>query len=155
MRAGREQEHRVDLIGGISIAQRSRRRDPPILRHAERIANGDYRDVEGPFDFVISSLVTHHMRDGELTDFIGFMEVQSTRGWLISDLHRHRIAYRLFPILARLLHVHPIVREDGLLSIARSFRADEWREILAAAACRRRSAHRPRMPFRLCVERLR
>jgi 2-polyprenyl-3-methyl-5-hydroxy-6-metoxy-1,4-benzoquinol methylase len=117
---------------------------------------GDYRDQEGPFDFIVSSQVTHHMSDAELLAFIADMEARAERGWLISDLHRHVFSYHGFPLLARLLGVHRIVREDGQLSIARSFRPPEWGSIVGAAGVDPRDVTIARyFPFRLCVERLR
>jgi 2-polyprenyl-3-methyl-5-hydroxy-6-metoxy-1,4-benzoquinol methylase len=117
---------------------------------------GDYHDVEGPIDFIVSSQVTHHMTDAQLHEFIRCMEARSARGWLISDLHRHWFAHGGFPLLARLMGVHRIVREDGTLSIARSFRPEEWRHILQEAGV---SADwvtiARRFPFRLTVERIR
>jgi 2-polyprenyl-3-methyl-5-hydroxy-6-metoxy-1,4-benzoquinol methylase len=116
---------------------------------------GDYRSL-GRFDFVISSLVAHHMADDELAAFIRWMEANARRGWLINDLHRHRLAYAGYPPLARLLRLHPIVRADGQLSIARAFRRAEWLAILADAGLQRGEARVVRrFPFRLCVERLR
>jgi 2-polyprenyl-3-methyl-5-hydroxy-6-metoxy-1,4-benzoquinol methylase len=118
--------------------------------------SGDYRDQQGPFDFVISSQVTHHMTDAQLLAFLRYMESEARRGWLICDLHRHGFAYHGFPLLARLLFVHRIVREDGQLSIARSFRPDEWRQWLSAAGIPDGAARIVRrFPFRLCVERVR
>jgi 2-polyprenyl-3-methyl-5-hydroxy-6-metoxy-1,4-benzoquinol methylase len=117
---------------------------------------GDYLDQDGPFDFVISSQVTHHMTDDQLLTFLRYMESEARRGWLICDLHRHGFAYWGFPLLARLLFVHRIVREDGRLSIARSFRPAEWEELLAAAGIKADTARIVRrFPFRLCVERVR
>jgi 2-polyprenyl-3-methyl-5-hydroxy-6-metoxy-1,4-benzoquinol methylase len=116
---------------------------------------GRYQEVEGPFDFVISAQVAHHMSDDQLTEFIHYMESTARRGWLISDLHRHGFAWRGFPLLARLMNVHRIVREDGRLSIARSFRPHEWRSILADAGIPPAAVTISRhFPFRLCVERL-
>lgn len=115
---------------------------------------GDYREVEGPFDIVLSNLVAHHMSDGELRDFLRFMEEQARKGWMINDLHRHRIAHLGYPPLAALLRVHPIVRADGRLSIARAFRPEDWRGILSEANIEEARIVR-RFPFRLCVERLR
>jgi 2-polyprenyl-3-methyl-5-hydroxy-6-metoxy-1,4-benzoquinol methylase len=116
---------------------------------------GDYRDL-GAFDLVVSSLVAHHMTDGQLRDYLRWKEANARRGWFVNDLHRHPLAYSGFPLLAALLRVHPIVRQDGQLSIARAFRPDEWRAILADAGITEGAARvRRYFPFRLCVERLR
>lgn len=115
---------------------------------------GDYRDL-GRFDFAISSLVAHHMTDGQLLDFLRWMESNSDRGWFVNDLHRHRFAYFGYPLLAALLRVHRIVREDGQLSIARSFRPGDWIAILGEAGLADGVRVRRYFPFRLCVERLR
>jgi 2-polyprenyl-3-methyl-5-hydroxy-6-metoxy-1,4-benzoquinol methylase len=116
---------------------------------------GDYRDLGG-FDFVISSLVAHHMTDAQLRDFLRYMEKEARLGWLVNDLHRHSFSYLGFPLLARLLGVHRIVRQDGQLSIARSFRPAEWRAILADANLPEGATRIIRyFPFRLCVERTR
>lgn len=115
---------------------------------------GDYRDL-GRFDFVVSSLVAHHMTDAQLRDFLRWMEAKTDRGWFVNDLHRHRFAYSGFPLLTTLLGVHPIVRQDGQLSIARAFRPGDWRSILADAGVTDGVKVRRYFPFRLCVERLR
>lgn len=115
---------------------------------------GDYRQL-GRSDFVVSSLVAHHMTDGQLIDFLRWMESNSDRGWFVNDLHRHGFAYFGYPLLAALLRVHRIVREDGRLSIARSFRPADWRAILAEAGLAPGVRIRRYFPFRLCVERLR
>jgi len=117
---------------------------------------GDCHDLPGNFDFIVSSQVTHHMTDRQLYDFLHFMEEKALRGWLISDLHRHAFAYHGFPLLARLMGVHRIVREDGQLSIARSFRPAEWQAILHAADIPPDGTRIVRrFPFRLSVERVR
>ena len=147
----------VDLVG-VDLNPKSEAAARAVTPIAMPIdyRTGDYRDVPGPFDFIVSSLVTHHMTDEQLSAFISFMEKNATRGWLVNDLHRHRLAFHGFPLLARLIGAHRIVREDGQLSIARSFRPAEWREILAAAGLSDDDARIVRhFPFRLCVERLR
>jgi SAM-dependent methyltransferase len=117
---------------------------------------GDYRDLPRDFDFIISSQVTHHMSDTQLREFLVYMETTARRGWLICDLHRHRFAHAGFPLLARLMAVHRIVREDGRLSIARSFRPGDWPPILADAGVPTGAARIVRrFPFRLSVERIR
>jgi SAM-dependent methyltransferase len=150
-RAGIEAELTgVDLNPKSAAAARAA--TPPELRIDWR--TGDYRDL-GRFDFVISSLVAHHMSAGELCAFLRWMEANSDRGWLVNDLHRHRFSYTGYPLLARLLRVHRIVREDGQLSIARAFRPREWPAILADAGVADVARVKRYFPFRLCVERLR
>jgi 2-polyprenyl-3-methyl-5-hydroxy-6-metoxy-1,4-benzoquinol methylase len=115
---------------------------------------GDYADLDDQgWDFVISSLVAHHMSHEQLIAFLRFMDREAQRGWLVNDLHRHRFAHWGFPILARLFGWHPIVRHDGTLSVARSYRPAEWPPILAQAQVDAR-VYRA-FPYRLCVERLR
>jgi SAM-dependent methyltransferase len=117
---------------------------------------GDYRELGGGFDFIVSNLVAHHMSREQLRGFLRYMEEAAGRGWLVNDLHRHRVAYAGFPLLCRLMGWHRIIREDGQLSIARSFRPAEWRAILEDAGIASGSARIVRrFPFRLCVERLR
>ncbi len=125
---------------------------PPGMPIAYR--TGDYREL-GRFDFVVSSLVAHHMTDGQLSGFLRWMEANADRGWFVNDLHRHRFAYSTFPLLTALLGVHRIVRQDGRLSIARSFRSGDWQAILADAGVTEGVKVRRYFPFRLCVERLR
>ena len=80
---------------------------------------------------------------------------EARRGWLICDLHRLAFSYWGFPLLARLLMVHRIVREDGQLSIARSFRKGEWEDYLQQAGISPSDVRIVRrFASRLCVERL-
>ncbi|HEX8526878.1 methyltransferase domain-containing protein [Allosphingosinicella sp.] len=118
---------------------------------------GDYADTVGEgWDFVISSSVTHHMSDEEIHAFLRFMEAESRIGWMINDVHRLALAYYGFPVLARIMRWHRMVREDGRLSIARSFRKSDWRRLVEDSGI---DPSAPkivrRFPFRLCVERLR
>lgn len=116
---------------------------------------GDYADCAGEdWDCVISSLVAHHMTRPQLIAFLRFMEGEARAGWLVNDLHRHGLAYAGWPLLARAMRWHPIVRHDGHLSIARSYRPREWPPLLAGADIAGTRIYRA-FPFRLCVEKLR
>ena len=147
--------HAAELVG-VDLNPRSelaaRAHTPPDM--AIRWVTGDYADLVGePWDVVISSLVAHHMTHGQLVDFLRFMDAHARAGWLINDLHRHRFAHAGFPLLATLFGWHRIVRHDGTLSIARSYRPAEWPPILAEAGVRDARVVRV-FPFRLCVEKL-
>ena len=116
---------------------------------------GDYAELAGQgWDCIVSSLVAHHMTHAQLVAFLRFMEAEARAGWLVNDLHRHAFAYYGYPVLARLMACHPIVRQDGQTSIARSYRPDEWPPILAEAGVTGASIERF-FPFRLCVSKVR
>jgi SAM-dependent methyltransferase len=107
------------------------------------------------FDFVISSQMTHHFSDEGLVAFIQWMERTAVRGWFIGDLHRHVIPLHAFGLLARLAGWHRFVQHDGPVSIARSFRRQDWLRLLAAAGQDPAAVEiRWHMPFRLCVSRI-
>lgn len=135
-------------------------RSAPIARAATGpgveidFRTGDYADQPERFDYIISSQVAHHMTGDQLQGFIRHMESSARRGWVIGDLHRHRFAYETYPLLARAMGVHRIVREDGQLSIARSFRRGEWADILGRAGLAPDQYRLTRrFPFRMAVER--
>jgi 2-polyprenyl-3-methyl-5-hydroxy-6-metoxy-1,4-benzoquinol methylase len=116
---------------------------------------GDYAAYAGePWDVIVSSLVAHHMTHDQLIAFLRFMEAHARAGWFVNDLHRHRFAHAGYPLLAWAARWHEIVRHDGRLSIARSYRPHEWPPILAQAGVRDARVFRA-FPFRLCVERRR
>ena len=122
---------------------------------AIRYVTGDYADLaHEPWDVIVSSLVAHHMSHDQLIAFLRFMEGHASAGWFVNDLHRHGFAHWGFPVLATIARWHPIVRHDGTLSIARSYRPDEWPPLLAEAGITEAKVRRV-FPFRLCVERLR
>ncbi|WP_294288836.1 methyltransferase domain-containing protein [uncultured Sphingomonas sp.] len=146
----------VELVGidlNPSSAPAARAHTPPEMRIDYR--SGDYADLAGEgWDAIVSSLVAHHMTHDQLVAFVAFMEAEAARGWLVNDLHRHGLAYAAWPLLARLFRWHSIVRHDGHLSIARSYRPAEWVPILSEAGATDARVHRV-FPFRLCVDRLR
>jgi SAM-dependent methyltransferase len=104
------------------------------------------------FDFIITSQFTHHLTDDQVVAFLRWLQENAVRGWFISDLHRHFFPYYGFPLLARALFWHRFVREDGQISIARSFIRAEWDALLARAGISdQRAAVTWFIPFRLCV----
>lgn len=91
-------------------------------------------DLPQPPDFIISSLFTHHLNDNELVDFLRWMDTASTRGWFVNDLHRHPVAYYFIKYATQLIPLtNRMIKNDAPISIARSFTASEWRELLAKA----------------------
>lgn len=144
----------TELVG-VDLNPRSERAARARTATTSRIrwVTGDYADMGGGWDAIVSSLVAHHMTDHQLIAFLRFMEANA-RCWLVNDLHRHWFSHLGFPLLARIARWHPMVRHDGTLSIARSFRPKEWPALLACADISGARVFRA-FPLRLCVERLR
>jgi 2-polyprenyl-3-methyl-5-hydroxy-6-metoxy-1,4-benzoquinol methylase len=103
-------------------------------------------------DFIVTSQFTHHLSSAEIVRLLRWLEETSVRGWHIADLHRHPLAYFGFPLLARLMGWHKIVRSDGAVSIARSFTRRDWEGLLAEAGVT--AEIHWRLPFRYCVSRI-
>jgi 2-polyprenyl-3-methyl-5-hydroxy-6-metoxy-1,4-benzoquinol methylase len=110
-----------------------------------------YRPAE-PVDFVVSSHVAHHLSDEEVVEFLIWLEDNSRYGWHVADLQRHVLAYHSFSVLATLMGWHRIVRDDGLISIARSFRRKDWQEFVDKADVPAEISWHT--VFRFCVSRM-
>lgn len=108
---------------------------------------------EGSVDCVISSLVMHHLRDGEIVEVLGWMECSARRGWFINDLYRSARAYRVFGVLARAMRWHRFVQHDGPVSIRRAFREADWERLCAQAGVGPVRLEKV-FPSRLCVARV-
>lgn len=103
---------------------------------------------------VVTSLFTHHLEDAEIVRFVRWMEEHAEMGWCINDLSRHPVPYRLFGWFAAVLRLHPFVRHDGPVSIARAFRDDDWERYCGEAGLNRDAVEiRGFTPGRLRVSR--
>jgi SAM-dependent methyltransferase len=147
----------LDLVG-VDLNPKSAPVAEARLGGRARLVTGDYRDLAGEgWDIVLSSLVAHHMTPAQRSEFLCFMEKEAARGWQVNDLHRQRLPFAGYPLLAALAWVDPIVRRDGQLSVGRSFRGGEWAAMLAEALPETAGDCRifRSFPYRLCVERIR
>jgi SAM-dependent methyltransferase len=146
-------------LTGIDLnpdAIRAAREATPATQRIEWIV-GDAlsNNTTGQVDLVISSLLTHHLTDPQIVHFLSWMERTAQRGWFINDLHRQPVPYHLFRLLARFTNWHPFVKNDGPVSIRRSFVAEDWQRLCAAAGLTASSvAIKPHRPGRLCVSRM-
>ncbi|WP_310475145.1 methyltransferase domain-containing protein [Sandarakinorhabdus sp.] len=142
---------RAELIGidlnprSAPVAAAASTRDPGIS-----FRTGRAEALEVQPDFIISSLVAHHMSDAELIAFIQWMERTARVGWMINDLRRHWAAWAGFRLLAFVCRWHPIVAHDGALSVRRAFTREDWQRLLAQAGVQ--AELRPHFPFRWTVE---
>jgi ubiquinone/menaquinone biosynthesis C-methylase UbiE len=102
------------------------------------------------FDYVICSLFTHHFVDEQVVKILEEMSRVARRKIIVIDLHRHPIAYLLYTTIGKLFLHNRLLREDGALSILRSFKSDELVALAEDAKLREISVAR-HFPFRLVL----
>lgn len=81
-------------------------------------------------DILISSHFMYHFNDDDLVYFLNNCKSKVRKGIVFSELSRNSFAYILFKYLGFLLPLSPIVKQDGLLAIRRSFRKNELNTIV-------------------------
>jgi SAM-dependent methyltransferase len=146
-------------LTGIDLnpdAIRAAREATPKSQQIEWLVGDALADhTQGPIDVVICSLLTHHLTNPQIVLFLRWMEQTARRGWFIDDLHRKPVPYHLFRLWARFANWHPFVKNDGPVSIRRSFVVEDWQRLCAAAEVAAETVsiteHRP---ARLCVGRV-
>lgn len=85
------------------------------------------------FDVVTSTLVCHHLQEDALIAFLKKSYLIAKKTLLINDLHRHWLAYLAFALIAKPVFPSRLIFHDGLLSIQRAFKKQEWIYYLKAA----------------------
>jgi ubiquinone/menaquinone biosynthesis C-methylase UbiE len=102
------------------------------------------------FDYAICSLFTHHFKDEQVVAILKELARVARRRLFVIDLHRHPVAYYFYITVGRLLLHNRLIREDGALSILRSFRPVELEQLAAQARLANVRVER-RFPFRLVL----
>lgn len=105
---------------------------------------------EATFDFAICSLFTHHFTDEAIVEILTEMSRVARRKIFIIDLHRHKMAYALYKVFCAGFRISRLVREDGSLSILRSFTPDELKTLGENARLENLAVERY-FPFRLVL----
>ena len=77
--------------------------------------------ADGDFDIAMASMLLHHFPDNDAVAVLSEMTRVSRSGIVVSDLHRHPIAYYGFLTASTLLGATPMVRRDGPLSVLIAF----------------------------------
>ena len=107
--------------------------------------------ADDSFDYTICSLFTHHFTDENVVWILEEMSRVSRRKTFVIDLHRHRWAYFFYKFFCAGFRISRLVREDGSLSILRSFKPNELENFGREANLKQISVKR-HFPFRLVLE---
>jgi ubiquinone/menaquinone biosynthesis C-methylase UbiE len=105
---------------------------------------------DNSFDYTMCSLFTHHFKDDGVVRILRELNRVARRGIFVIDLHRHAVAYYFYTTVGRLFLHNRLIREDGALSILRSFRPAELRRLALQAQLEGINIER-RFPFRLVL----
>ncbi|OIV40938.1 methyltransferase [Flavobacterium johnsoniae] len=90
------------------------------------IFSEDFKTLK--YDIVLCTLTLHHFSNEEILNIITTFNKNAETGIIINDLHRSKIAYRLFELICFLFNLKKMSREDGLVSILRGFKKNELEE---------------------------
>jgi SAM-dependent methyltransferase len=133
----------------------AREATPPAQRIEWIVGDALSNAAMGDIDVVICSLLTHHLTDPQIVQFLQWTERTTRRGWFVNDLHRKAVPYYLFRLWARFTNWHPFVKNDGPVSIRRSFVVEDWKRLRAAAGLDAKAVFiKEYRPARLCVGRI-
>ena len=89
--------------------------------------------ADGSFDLVVASQMTHHLTDEQVVTHWREAWRVTRDAIFICDLHRNAGLYTLVWLALHLMRLNPTVVEDGLISVRRGFRLDEWRGLSVRA----------------------
>ena len=85
------------------------------------------------YDLIINSLTMHHLTDQEIVKLLRWMTTHAQIGWSISDLDRRMIPYYFIKYFTKLGGFNRVICHDAPLSVARSFRRQDWVDLLTQA----------------------
>lgn len=133
--------NREAALTGLELNQRSAR---SILE--ESVELPEISSVQGDgfrlpfddqaFDFVIQSLTLHHFNDDSAVAILREMARVARRRIFVIDLHRSPVAYYFYKIIGPLFLHNRLIREDGALSILRSWTIEELQRLGGRAGLR-------------------
>ncbi|MDT7602644.1 MAG: hypothetical protein QOF61_641 [Acidobacteriota bacterium] len=106
--------------------------------------------ADDSFDYAACSLFMHHFKDDGVVAVLSEMARVARRRVFVIDLHRHALAYFLYTTVGKVFLHNRLIREDGALSIRRSFRPGELRALAGQAGLKEIEVRR-RFPFRLVL----
>ncbi|WP_299014913.1 methyltransferase domain-containing protein [uncultured Polaribacter sp.] len=122
---GRKNGYKFKLIGvdanptAIDYANELSVDFPELSFKIQDIFSDDFKKQQ--FDVVLATLFFHHFKEKPLVSFLKDTLKQTKIAIVVNDLHRHKVAYYLFKLLAVFI-TNKMIIHDGLVSVLRGFK---------------------------------
>jgi 2-polyprenyl-3-methyl-5-hydroxy-6-metoxy-1,4-benzoquinol methylase len=94
-----------------------------ISYKCEDVFNKSFSELK--YDIVLCTLTLHHFKNNEILKILDLFDTNSKLGFVVNDLHRSAVSYRLFQALCFVFRLNEMSRKDGLTSILRGFKKQE------------------------------
>lgn len=94
-----------------------------ISYRCEDIFDKSFSEIK--YDIVLCTLTLHHFKNDDILELLMLFNKNSRLGFVVNDLHRNVVAYRLFQMLCFVFRMNEMARKDGLVSILRGFKKEE------------------------------
>ena len=107
----------------INYARELSKNHPNISFQCEDIFSEAFAELQ--YDIILCTLTLHHFKCDEITSLITVFNINSRIGFVINDLHRSIVSYRLFQVLCFVFRLNSMPKKDGLVSILRGFKKEE------------------------------
>jgi len=110
----------------INYAKNLSKDYPNIEYQCVDIFSEDFKTLK--FDIILCTLTLHHFTNEQIHNIITIFKDNAKTGIIINDLHRSKLAYRLFELICFIFKLNRMSRQDGLISILRGFKKNELEE---------------------------
>ncbi|WP_027377980.1 methyltransferase domain-containing protein [Kaistella palustris] len=107
------------------------------IRHARKCSEGfdnisylaedifHYDFSKNNIDIALITLTLHHFKDEGIVRIMKVLFSLVKKGIVVNDLHRSKIAYRLFQAIIFIFRLDKMTADDGLISILRGFKKED------------------------------
>jgi 2-polyprenyl-3-methyl-5-hydroxy-6-metoxy-1,4-benzoquinol methylase len=126
---GKKNKIKLNLIGidanafTIDYANKCSASYPYISYLCLDIFSDEFKTMK--YDYLLCTLTLHHFNNQQISHLIDLFYKNATFGVVINDLHRSKIAYKLFQLVCIVFNLNEMSRQDGLTSILRGFKKQE------------------------------
>ncbi|WP_340696625.1 methyltransferase domain-containing protein [Flavobacterium ginsengisoli] len=88
------------------------------------IFSEDFNELK--YDIVLCTLTLHHFTTAQIDKVMNVLNKNASIGIVVNDLHRSKLAYRLFELVSVIFNLNRMSRNDGLISILKGFKKRNW-----------------------------